>query len=198
MGPAFFPNPYFGWAFVSVLTAMLGLACITDWRAIQIPKWISLTTLALGLLFHLARGAWLGAEDTSVWLFGPQGSVLGAIDALLFALTGGMVAFALMLGLFIAGGCGGGDVKLFAAVGAWVGAGAALWVFVGAAVVLMALSVVRLSVSVTAMTSSGKLVKVGQGQPRQHSRWMTYSFPLMVGTLAVLWWYLHQELSRVS
>jgi Flp pilus assembly protein protease CpaA len=100
--------------------------------------------------------------------------------------------------LFIAGGCGGGDVKLFAAVGAWVGAGAALWVFVGAAVVLMALSVVRLSVSVTAMTSSGKLVKVGQGQPRQHSRWMTYSFPLMVGTLAVLWWYLHQELSRVS
>src|SRR5262245_41956530 len=121
MGPAFFPHPYFGWALVGALAVMLALACVADWSTLRIPKWISWTSLAMGLLFHLTRGAWLGANASGVWMFGANGAALGALDAVLFAFTGSVVAFVLMLGLFAAGGCGGGDVKLFTAVGAWVG-----------------------------------------------------------------------------
>lgn len=195
MGPAFFPHPYFGWAFVAVLATMLGLACITDWRSIRIPKWISLSTLALGVLFQLARGAWLGAQGESTWMLGQSGPLVGAIDAFLFALAGGSVAFVLMFGLFAAGGCGGGDVKLFAAVGAWVGAWASLWVFVAAALVLMVLGLVRLCIGAGVRVQTSP-VAVGHETAPKHSRWMTYSFPLAVGTLIVLAYYLHNELAR--
>jgi Flp pilus assembly protein protease CpaA len=195
MGTAFFPNPYFGWAFVAVLATMLVFACVSDWRSIRIPKWISLGALALGLLFHVARGAWLGEDEQTVWLLTPPGPVVGAIDATLFALCGGLISFVLMFGLFAFGGCGGGDVKLFAAVGVWVGAFAALWVFVIAAVVLMALGVLRLSIAAVTMGPVA-LARHRQGNGKGHSRWMTFSFPLTVGTMAVLWYFLSQQLTR--
>lgn len=196
MGTAFFPHPYFGWAFVAVLATMLGLACVSDWRSIRIPKWISLGTLALGILFHIVRGAWLGEEDQSVWLLGSHGSVVGAVDAALFALSGAVIAFLLMLGLFAAGGCGGGDVKLFAAVGAWVGAFAALWVFVVAALVLMALGLVRLCLAAVTMGPVALARhRSANAKAKGHSRWMTFSFPLTVGTMAVLWYFLFQQLT---
>src|SRR5262245_53471490 len=130
MQAAFFPNAPFGWAASAVLVGFLVLASVADSRTIRIPKWISLGLLGAGLLFQLIRGAWLGAMGRAVWQLAPHGAVVGAVDALFFGLAGFALGFILMLALFAAGGCGGGDVKLFAAVSVWAGAWLALWIFV--------------------------------------------------------------------
>ncbi len=46
---------------------------------------------------------------------------MGALDGFLFALVGSLVGFAFFAILFALGTCGGGDVKLFTAIGAWLG-----------------------------------------------------------------------------
>ncbi len=53
------------------------------------------------------------------------------------SLAGLGVGFALTFGLFALGALGGGDVKLLAGVGAWVGPSAVLAIFAGAAIVGM-------------------------------------------------------------
>src|SRR5438270_8400 len=62
----------------------------------------------------------------------------GALDGLLFALAGFGLGFALFFVLWVLGACGGGDVKLFAALGAWVGPALAVGVLAGTVVVLAA------------------------------------------------------------
>ena len=80
---------------------VLAIAIFTDLRSRRIPNWLVFPFLLSGIL-------------VSAWFFGWHGlgqSMLGiAVGALLF----GVVAFM--------GGMGMGDVKLCAAIGAWVGA----------------------------------------------------------------------------
>src|SRR5262245_17097417 len=82
------------------------VACIFDLRTRRIPNWLTFGTAALGFLFHLVTGGF-GALGLSAlgWLAG----------ALIF-----VVPFAL-------GGMGGGDLKLLAALGAWIGPQDAVW-----------------------------------------------------------------------
>src|SRR4051812_42097258 len=104
---AFFPDLHFGWAFYAVLVLLTLVSAYVDWRWIVIPKWVSVSTLAAGVAFNLARGTWLGAAGESVWLFGPHGAAVGAVDGLAFALAGfafGFAVFFLMWGLGICGG----------------------------------------------------------------------------------------------
>jgi prepilin peptidase CpaA len=79
---------------------VLAIAVFTDLRSRRIPNWLVLPFLLAGIF-------------VSVWLHGWHGlgqSMLGiAVGALLF----GVLAFM--------GGMGMGDVKLCAAIGAWVG-----------------------------------------------------------------------------
>jgi prepilin peptidase CpaA len=49
-------------------------------------------------------------------------------------MSGLLVGLGLLLPLFALRGLGGGDVKLLAALGAWIGPGAALWMVLWAAV----------------------------------------------------------------
>jgi prepilin peptidase CpaA len=81
-----------------VLTAA---AAVTDSRHGLIPNWLTLPTLVLAPLVKL-------------WIAGPE----GAAFATLAALGCGVVPLA----LFCLGAMGGGDVKLFAALGALCGA----------------------------------------------------------------------------
>src|SRR4051812_3196431 len=127
---AFFPDPLFGWAFVAALFALLAVAAWNDLRALVIPKQLTLPALALGLLFNVARGAWLGADGHAAWVLGEGGPAAGALDGLLFALAGFAVAFGLFFLFWFLGVCGGGDVKLFAALGAWVGPRYVLYVLI--------------------------------------------------------------------
>jgi prepilin peptidase CpaA len=78
------------------------VATATDLRSRRIPNWLVLPFLAAGL-------------GASAWLHGWQGLGRSAAGMAL-----GLVLFGV---LFLAGGMGAGDVKLCAAIGAWIGPG---------------------------------------------------------------------------
>ena len=76
------------------------VATITDLRSRRIPNWLVIPFFVAGMAACTVSGGWPGLER----------SVLGAV-------TG-----ASALGIFwLLGGMGMGDVKLFAAIGAWIG-----------------------------------------------------------------------------
>src|SRR6188768_2498432 len=80
--------------------ALLIVACITDLRTRRIPNALTFSAIATALLFHLLTGGWSAAG------WGIAGCLLG---------------FLLFFPLFALRGMGAGDVKLLAAVGAWLG-----------------------------------------------------------------------------
>ncbi|HEY1985207.1 MAG TPA: A24 family peptidase [Terracidiphilus sp.] len=79
---------------------VLGIATYTDLRTRRIPNWLVFPFLLLGTI-------------TAGWLHGWQG--LG------HSLEGAGLGMLIYGFLFWAGGMGAGDVKLCAAIGAWVG-----------------------------------------------------------------------------
>jgi len=83
------------------------VACLTDLKAKRIPNVLSFGAAAGALGFHLADAGWSGAG---------------------WSLAGWLVGGAMFLPLFALRGLGGGDVKLMAALGAWLGPGLAVWV----------------------------------------------------------------------
>jgi len=89
------------------------IACLTDLRTRRIPNVLTFGSAAGACGFHLAdRG----------------------IGGLGWAAAGWLVAGLMFLPLFALRGLGGGDVKLLAALGAWVGPGAAVWLAIWSAV----------------------------------------------------------------
>jgi prepilin peptidase CpaA len=126
---------------------------------------------------------------------------VGALDGLLFAVVGFLAGFAIFFGMWILGLCGGGDVKLFAALGAWIGPYYCLWVLAGSMFVLVMLSMLRLLYLFVTQgyTEAKKAYSAKQGRkgpagrvPRH--RLMTYSLPVAVATGAVLLWFFRVEL----
>jgi prepilin peptidase CpaA len=97
--------------FAVVLMAVIA-AGVTDVRSFRIPNFLTLPLAISGAVFHVV-------------VHGPTG-LQNSILGLLF---GGLV---LML-LYLTGGVGAGDVKLLAAVGAWLGVPTIVYVFVVAA-----------------------------------------------------------------
>jgi prepilin peptidase CpaA len=82
---------------------ILGVLCVavyTDWREHKIFNWLTIPAILVGLLLSLLLGGWPGLLDS---------------------LKGAGLGFAIMFLLFALGGMGGGDVKLMAAIGAWLG-----------------------------------------------------------------------------
>src|SRR4051794_34327889 len=95
---------------------LLTWAAAVDLRSRRIPNWLTASLVATGL-------------TQSTLIFG----ALSPIESL-----GGMLAgFALTFILFALGAMGGGDVKLFAGIGAWFGPGRVTAVFATAAIVGM-------------------------------------------------------------
>jgi prepilin peptidase CpaA len=82
--------------------AVLVVATFTDVRSRRIPNWLVLPFLALGILVCGWLHGWHGALNSV------EGAALGL---LLYGI------------LFWMGGMGAGDVKLCAAIGAWIGPG---------------------------------------------------------------------------
>ena len=82
------------------------IAAIWDLRSRRIPNWLTISALILGFAWHIANGTWREAA----W-----GTLLGTV---------------IYLPMWLAGGRGGGDVKLMAALGAWLGPSAWIQLFV--------------------------------------------------------------------
>jgi prepilin peptidase CpaA len=94
---------------IIVVLAFVGVTAVTDVWKFKIYNALTLPLLCMGLIYHgLAGGA---AEFT--------GSFLGAL-----------FGFAVLLTFYAMGGMGGGDVKLMAAVGAWLGMPQTFYVFI--------------------------------------------------------------------
>jgi prepilin peptidase CpaA len=104
------------------LLALLLTAAVLDLRERRIPNWLSLLLIGGGILQSCCRCG----------LIGPGASLLG-----IFA--GAAIPFV----MFAIGALGAGDVKLMAGAGAWLGAGAALAVFVLAALVGLFIVIVQ-------------------------------------------------------
>ncbi len=85
---------------VPALIAILSVAVVTDLKAQRIPNFLTLPAILAGLAYHgLTRG-------------------LGGLS---FAAAGLALGLAVMLVPYLLSVMGGGDVKLMAAVGAWLG-----------------------------------------------------------------------------
>jgi prepilin peptidase CpaA len=97
-----------------ICAAVVAIAgAIGDARSRKIPNRLTLSALGMGLLTRAAIEGWCG--------FG---------SAITAALVGGGVFYL----FFLAGGLGGGDVKLMSAVGAWAGFSQVVPVLVASAI----------------------------------------------------------------
>ena len=81
-----------------VICGFSGAIC--DFRSRRIPNWLTGSSVLLGLVLHLVLGGWHSVAN---------------------ALLAGLVAGGAFLFFYLAGGMGGGDVKLIAAVGCCAG-----------------------------------------------------------------------------
>jgi prepilin peptidase CpaA len=95
---------------VALIVALAG--CLTDLRTRRIPNALTLGAALGAFGYYLVTDGWPG---------------------LAWSAAGWAVGLAMFLPFFMLRGIGGGDVKLVAALGAWVGPGAAVWVALFAA-----------------------------------------------------------------
>ena len=167
----------------SVVTAVViavGLvACVTDVRHRRIPNLLTFGAAGLALLFH---------------------GVVGGTAGLQSAVIGWLVGTALFLPFFLLGGMGGGDVKLMAALGAWLGPGQAFWLAIYASiaggVMAVAFSLAH-GYLTTALRNLGNLLtywlSVG---PRPmaaltlesgNAPRLAFAVPMLVGTMVTVW-----------
>lgn len=162
--------------FVGIL---LTLACATDFRTRRIPNVLTLSAAAGALLFHLATGGWAAAGWSLAGLF------LGAV---------------LFFPMFALRGMGAGDVKLLAAVGAWLGPGQV-------AMVALATSIVGGAIAIVVALAHGYLRKALTNLYLILVHWrvagvrplpavtlekasgprLAYAFPIAIGTVVTLW-----------
>lgn len=91
------------------LVAMVTAAALSDLRTRRIPNWITLPGAVMGFALQVFYGGRHGA---------------------LASLAGAGLGLGIFIALYIAGGMGAGDVKLFSAVGALTGPQSLIVVFV--------------------------------------------------------------------
>jgi len=160
--------------------ALLTWAAVGDFRNRRIPNWLTLTIAASGILNSFVRGEITPAE-----------SGLGLL-----------VGFAIPFVLFVLGALGGGDVKLLAGIGAWLGAVAAVKVFIVAAIVGLVIVLVQctwqgklrllfrnsavLAISLVHINDVGFKHATETGQScRSVDRPLPYAIPLLLATIFV-------------
>jgi prepilin peptidase CpaA len=166
-----------GYDLATCVAIFISLAAILDVRTRKIPNWLTVPAAAAGLLFHsfLPHGA------------GP-----------LWSLGGLAVGFVLLLLPWLLGGGGMGDVKMLAALGAWLGPVMILAAFGMGAVLaaILAAGVLvcgTLSQGITA--TRGRYLQTGGPpgaavRPAKARRVVPFAVPMAISTFVVLAWML--------
>lgn len=162
--------------FVGTLVAV---ACVTDLRTRRIPNVLTFSASGGALLFHLVTGGPVAAA----WSL--AGFVAGAL---------------LFFPMFALRGMGAGDVKLLAAVGAWLGPGQVVVVALATSVaggvlglaVALGYGYLRTACSnlwmllthwrVTGVRPLPAVTLQGNRGPR-----LAYAVPIAIGTVVTLW-----------
>jgi len=167
-------------ALISVMVVLIGLAaCVTDLRTRRIPNVLTFGAALAGLAFH---------------------ALTSGVDGALPSAGGWLVGVLLFLPFFALGGMGGGDVKLLAALGAWLGPRETLWLVVYTGIaggvlgvgVAVAKGYLRTAVSnvfgvfrfwaMAGIKPVPGLTLESSGAPR-----LAYAIPIFVGTVVTLW-----------
>jgi prepilin peptidase CpaA len=104
------------------VVGLLAVAAVIDWRTRRIPNWLTFTLVLSGLAQSVMPQALVSPGD---------------------ALLGALAGFALMFPMYALRAVGGGDVKLIAGIGAWLGPHGALVVFAVEAVVGMVMALAQ-------------------------------------------------------
>jgi prepilin peptidase CpaA len=158
-----------------VFSVLLVIACVTDVRWRRIPNWLVLTLALTGFAYSV----WLDP-----WLTG-LGRAMGGLS----------LGFGIWIVFFVLGAIGAGDVKLFAAAGAWLGP-AGTW---RAALVAAALGgVLAIAMLVRERRARQGLEKVMVSvstrslaplavDPASRARQLPYGVALACGALVVAW-----------
>ena len=163
----------------AVFTMLLVIGCISDLRSRKIPNELVLAILVTGLLFALVT-------STDSW------------RALGLSLAGAGVGFGIWIVFYLLGVIGAGDVKFFAAAGAWLGPGAtwraALIAAIAGGILAVAFLVMERRLGdvlrrAAVAASSGSLGGVpGQTvMPDPKQRPLPYGVALAIGALLVAW-----------
>ena len=167
------------WRFAAglVYSLLLVVACVTDVRWRRIPNVLVLVIALTGFAFSVALES-----------LGP---------GLLRAASGLTLGFAIWIIFHVVGGLGAGDVKLFAAAGAWLGPGGAwraalLAALAGGVLSLVALAMQRRTregVERVAMSLSMlSLAPLGRVSADQHRKtYLPYGVALACGALLTAW-----------
>ena len=155
------------------------LACVSDVRTRRIPNLLTFGTAFAAFVFH---------------------GVSGGPAALWQSITGWMTGVALFLPFFVLRGLGGGDVKLLAAIGAWVGPSFAAWTAMyaslagGAMGLIVAFARGYLWIAISNLWSMVSFWRVAglkpypgltldtAGGPR-----LAYAIPIAVGAMVTIW-----------
>lgn len=161
-------NPAF-----AILVLATGLfvaaAAVFDLRSRRIPNALNFTMLGLAVVFQVTV------------------SIFGGWHHLLSGLLGMGIGFTVMFVLWIVGGGGGGDVKLMAALGMWLGARMILVVFIVSTLIVAAMLVGSWVVRFGRWASQGFPQRPPEdtGPPR-HS--IAFATPVALATWLLLGW----------
>jgi len=155
------------------------VACITDIRSRRVPNWLTFSSAALGVLVH---------------------SLIPVGHGPLAALAGLAVGLAVFFPFFALGGLGAGDVKLMAALGAWLGWHDTVWTAaygaIAGGVLAVILGLMRGYLGQALSNLKGILttwwllgVRPLPEHTLAHGRGprLPYAIPIFVGLLVTLW-----------
>lgn len=162
------------------VAAITVAAAVLDTRSRKIPNYFTVSVFAAGLVFNIVQGAAL------------LGGLRGAGGGLMFSLAGFATGFAILYVLWLIGGGGGGDVKLMAALGSWLGAKLILIVFMISVSIVLVYSVVVLLWRVSKVgfrrtkdKYGGTIEKESEAR-RVARRLLPYGIPVAIATWCVL------------
>jgi prepilin peptidase CpaA len=161
------------------VVVIVAAASVCDLSSRRIPNALTLGTAVVAVAMHGVLSGWSGV---------------------FLAASGWVVGLIMFFPLFALGGMGAGDVKLLAAIGAWLGPIGALWTALYGAIAggILALFVaLTRGYATTALRNVGTILRLWSMTGVQPVEGLTladkssvrvpYALPLAAGTLLTLW-----------